>query len=838
MKSPIKLPLCAAGTLLLAGQLLFAHDPHDPFQVVATSPNYTQDLTVFAASDNLALREGIYLLLKSTDGGVTWAIIQNMPNNGQMNAMAFSPSWAQDQTFYVAGVDGLFQTTNGGISWSVLTHQSLLSVALSPGFATDNTVFIVTSKQTILKSGNRGKTWSTIPPPPLTAGLSVIALSPNFLADRTILLGSAADGIFKSSTAGSSWIQATAGLTLPTVTAIAFSPAFSTDRTAYAGTLGAGFLKTATGGSSWAFSNTGITDQNVTSIVLDPGYLQDSTLWISTAVSGVFQSTTLGTSWNLWAKASRSLSNLTTVHYQTMATGTGAGGTVLFLGMFEGLWTASASSASWLYIDTLPTRLIGSIILSPNFANDQTLFAGTYGGGVIRSTDGGADWTFQNVGLVAGYALGGNISPNFAADQTAWAADVKGLQRTNDGGATWQSMPGPGVSIAARTVAVSPNFAQDDTVLIGTEQLATHPDACPPPTAAPASGASSYSGAFVSKDGGSTWLSTNLTGVTGIDSFAISPGFATDQTAFAASAQTQLYKSTNGGMNWAPITLPPADQKIATVAVTPSFSTDHTVFVAMLVGGIFKSMDAGTTWTELPQTANLRALQFGISPDYAVDQTLFAGTLQQGLVEFTQGGTKMTVTSFPDRYTTAVGLSPNFANDRTLFAAGYHGIYKSANGGSTWTYLDRPARIEESRQAHSHTAPEDPPSITYSGEWSSFTATPVASTSYYMLSKQPEATAVLNFSGSGVAWVSWTGPEQGSAAIELDGVSQGTVSLNAPLDQYQQIVWEQLGLACGLHTLSITALPTKGQTVSLDAFNVWVDTCPVVAEKPNVGRVP
>src|SRR5579871_3010109 len=146
-------------------QALMAHDPHDPFQVVVTSPNYAQDQTVFAATNNLALKEGIYLLLKSTDGGNTWAPIENMPNNNQMLSIAFSSSWATDQTLFVGGVDGLFKTTDGGTSWQQLSKQGVESVALSPNYASDKTVFIATSKKTVLVSTNGGNKFSAVTAP-------------------------------------------------------------------------------------------------------------------------------------------------------------------------------------------------------------------------------------------------------------------------------------------------------------------------------------------------------------------------------------------------------------------------------------------------------------------------------------------------------------------------------------------------------------------------------------------------------------------------------------------------------------------------------------------------
>jgi hypothetical protein len=70
------------------------------------------------------------------------------------------------------------------------------------------------------------------------------------------------------------------------------------------------------------------------------------------------------------------------------------------------------------------------------------------------------------------------------------------------------------------------------------------------------------------------------------------------------------------------------------------------------------------------------------------------------------------------------------------------------------------------------------------------------------------------------------GPLQGSATILLDGVSQGTVSLTAATNQYQQTVWQTQGLPCAPHTFTVSATPQSGQSVTLDAFDIWIDGCP------------
>lgn len=80
------------------GQALQAHDPHDPFATIAVSPNYAQDQTVIAASNYLSVKEmSVYILLESTDGGVNWSVMPDLPNIGQTVGIVFSPNYSHDQ---------------------------------------------------------------------------------------------------------------------------------------------------------------------------------------------------------------------------------------------------------------------------------------------------------------------------------------------------------------------------------------------------------------------------------------------------------------------------------------------------------------------------------------------------------------------------------------------------------------------------------------------------------------------------------------------------------------------------------------------------------------------
>jgi hypothetical protein len=222
-----------------------------------------------------------------------------------------------------------------------------------------------------------------------------------------------------------------------------------------------------------------------------------------------------------------------------------------------------------------------------------------------------------------------------------------------------------------------------------------------------------------------------------------------------------------------------------------------------------------------------------MSPNYANDQTFYAATIQMGLVKIT-GSTVTQVTSFPDTFLSAVALSPNFATDRTIFAAGYHGLYKSIDGGTTWNYASEPARVEDTRNV---SGPGQPgPDIIYNGSWA-LTTQYSSSTSSVMQTTVSGDTATFNFYGVAVDFVSYLGSGLGSVSITLDGVYQTTVSLGEASgvpNMYQQVVWQKQGLSCGMHGVTLAAVLGTGQTsVPVDAFDVTINGCEPAANRPH-----
>ncbi len=109
-----------------------------------------------------------------------------------------------------------------------------------------------------------------------------------------------------------------------------------------------------------------------------------------------------------------------------------------------------------------------AVALSPAYATDRTLFAGTNGSGVFRSADGGATWQAVNQGLTATDVRAVALSPAYATDRTLYAGTEGGVFRSRDGGATWQAVNNGLANTYVEAVALSSAYATDRTVYAGT----------------------------------------------------------------------------------------------------------------------------------------------------------------------------------------------------------------------------------------------------------------------------------------------------------------------------------------------------------------------------------
>lgn len=185
--------------------------------------------------------------------------------------------------------------------------------------------------------------------------------------------------------------------------------------------------------------------------------------------SGLFRSNDGG---NTWQDAYQNLASGQAIPTFSLALPTNFENSPhIFAGASGGVLRSSDGGRNWhTAIFPPPAPLVVSLVISPNFSEDNTLFAGTEEDGVFISTNGGVTWAAWNFGLLDMNILCLAISPDFARDETVFAGTTTGLFVSTNGGRTWREIE---LSVGFEVIlslAVSPHFANDHLVFAGTEE--------------------------------------------------------------------------------------------------------------------------------------------------------------------------------------------------------------------------------------------------------------------------------------------------------------------------------------------------------------------------------
>ena len=573
-----------------------------------------------------------------------WSFTSDGMYGGSISQLAISPDFVNDRTIFAAcGPDvllssGIFRSTDGGITWSwVLSDipMPVVEIELSPNYASDQTIFVITEmfggnpSGVILKSVDGGINWEYIRLDSSSGTdsfgtLSGIAFSPDYVNDQTVFVGDHIGNLFKSTDAGVSWQFINRPDTLPLKLTI--SPDFTEDRILFA--AHGGVLKSTDGGESWTISR-GAWSRGIKLLVISPNFAADSTVFAGTYDDGVYKTTDAGSTW---------------------------------VQVNEGL----------PYGPGLHDGDIRALVVSPDFARDSTIFAVTDGEGVYKSIDGGTSW--QSIENPAKDIYDLALSPKYPNEKTIYLGTHEGVYQSNDNGASWNLLINGITAVNVEELEVSPDFDNDGTVFAGT-----------------------WRGLFKSLDGGISWGLNGFDGRT-VD-IELSPNFKSDRMLFAL-VEDSLFKSTDTGESWSLV----ATDLIGKLAISPNYPIDSTIFVYSEGGGVFKSIDNGNSWNAVNNgLTSLEISALAISPSYLNDQTLVAGTFMSesdgGVFRSRDGGNSWTKLSVATDYNPMVSLiafSPDYALDQTLFISQSflsNFLHKSEDGGDTWRKVHSNIRV-------------------------------------------------------------------------------------------------------------------------------------------------
>lgn len=250
------------------------------FPAIAFSPSFVEDRTYFVAQWGAALEK---IVVDDSSWTLDWDSVTALDSTQLscgtffVHDVAVSPNYSKDQTLYLANsAQGLCKSVDGGESWiKPVEELNVVAVALSPAYRDDSTVIAGTTEKGLQISHDGGLSWSTPGEIP-TNHWTDIVFSPNFAKDETVF-ASSTWGVFKSIDSGISWSAVNNGLADLYVEALAISPDYKNDSTVFAGTH-IGIFKSIDGGTSWKFVSNDIDMGKVTDITtnLRPGYTNPS----------------------------------------------------------------------------------------------------------------------------------------------------------------------------------------------------------------------------------------------------------------------------------------------------------------------------------------------------------------------------------------------------------------------------------------------------------------------------------------------------------------------------------------------------------------------------------
>jgi len=353
------------------------------------------------------------------------------------------------------------------------------------------------------------------------------------------------------------------------------------------------------------------------------------------------------------------------------------------------LMSAPAMSATWQQLGGPEAGDISELLVDPS--NDRTIYAGTFGGGVYKSTNGGDSWSAVNSGLAHTNVWALAISPS--SNQTLYAGTCPGgLFKSTNGGDSWSAVSQ--VETCIESVAVDPSTS-DNVYVIGSTGVFKSTNggaawsAVIVPYGArslvvdPSSKETIYAlaaqGVYKSTDGAANWSAANSGLTSGV--IALLPDPTDSQILYAGTRHDGLFKSTNGGNSWSAVNSAPGSPAVALMAIDPVNS--QTIYVGSYYGGVFKSTNGGASWSSMNSglANNVRTLM--IAP---TSQSIYAGTYGGGVFRSTTGVDSWSPVNTGLASSTVSALAPDPGNPNVIYAGtDGGGIFKSINGGASWS---------------------------------------------------------------------------------------------------------------------------------------------------------
>lgn len=547
----------------------------------------------------------------------------------------------------------------------------------------------------IYTSSNKGQIFT-----PKNTGLGNMYINAiAFNTQNHAFVGTQGDGIYITKNSGNLWTKSTYEGN-PNVTSLYVNP--DNDNEIYAGTYGSGLYVSTDAGSTWEQRNRSI-DNNGQFLVLESMHItaisltKSGTLLVGTYGDGVFRSTDKGLNWR---RANSGTGGTKFINQFNIV----SSDIILMATNDKGLMESNNDALQWTSYEPPSDSLKDKGITCVEYINDDYALVGTRGNGIWYYNP--LPWTewvpsnLRNYGVVAMTKLTDGTLLAFNFD--------RGVVRSNNGGVNWTAVSLPQFDIKSYVVNVENDFVinVNNKMYSSSDLGSTWVEL------------TNYEGGMVkdlkysqgtliarkegkvllSADKGNTWTSTTPGDADDIiDDFIIAPNgdfycalfFFED--GMPPTTRQELHKSTNQGASWTRIQNFPDDLSSGSKLTSDGNNNIYYYRPKNDELKIYKSTNGGFDFTatgySLNETVSKLEYKFG---------NLYVGTYS-GLYVSKNNGTSYSKINIAIADRDFGQTQPNqsvetfiIASSNNLYVglSNHWGVYHTSNGGIEWDSLD------------------------------------------------------------------------------------------------------------------------------------------------------
>ncbi|MDH5683952.1 MAG: T9SS type A sorting domain-containing protein [candidate division WOR-3 bacterium] len=508
--------------------------------------------------------------------------------------------------------------------------------------------------------------WSPLSGPFGSGNIRAIAISQS--NPQTLYLADWESGVFKSTDEGETWAAKRNGLTDWRGQGIAIDP--TDENIVYLNTYWQGLFRSTDGGDSWVLCLPG-THPAVTAHPTEPNIVY------TVQGSNFLKSTDQGITWD--SLGSLNLNGevfsiaIAQANPQIIYVAAGWNG-----GMPSGVAKSTDGGLTWAHLTNgIPDYGAGDVKIDPQDTNTVFVAASP---GVYRTFNGGADWTqvlartnnqFRSVGIDL------DSSNIIYAGTCAWGLPnsnlSEGLFKSTDQGTTWFEANNGLLDNNIQCIAINP--LNPSILYCGIYNC----------------NQGGSIGVYKSTDRGITWFSSNSGITQSIWTLAVLPD--NSQTIWAGTYGGGAYKSEDDGLTWQQKNNGITDQRVQGLAIDPS--EPNQIYTATTSyqgsGGIFKTTNGGENWTKVWDSAACSRIAIDISRP----SRIWAGAQYPGyILRSTDYGLNWQIMFNTGNGEMIRSICVDPADSQIVYVGDYSSLYKSENGGSSWTDITPPVNGE------------------------------------------------------------------------------------------------------------------------------------------------